>query len=206
MWSRVFNGAGRCVARLQTVSCAQNARIQPTTRSIFSCPSSAVVSQITREASCISKPTALRQFIAPHTITGGTLTSFNALRGFAACTATPVLRSSPLANQASRVQLVQSAKLGGSVVRPWLELGVRGMANKGGFGKNKSGTRKYKIKSWSALKRRFYAVKDGMKRMQAGTRHNAKNKSRRRRKQLVGMVPVFKPFVKKINKLGFKGT
>eukprot|EP00959_Pyramimonas_sp_CCMP1952_P413153 8657620-Pyramimonas_sp.AAC.1 len=95
------------------------------------------------------------------------------------------MRAPLLAGQGSRQQLIKSTVLGGSVVRPWAKLGVRGMANKGGNGKNKAGTRKYKIKSWSALKRRFYAVKDGMKRMQAGTRHNAKNKSRRRRKQLV---------------------
>jgi ribosomal protein L35 len=132
-----------------------------------------------------------------------------AFRAVAGGTATTALRAPTLPHQGLlgfRQTLQKSAVLGGAVIRPSAELGIRGMANRGGFGKNKQGTRKYKIKSWSALKRRFYKVKDGMKKMQAGTRHNAKNKSRRRRKQLVGMVPVFKPFVNKMKKLGFKGT
>mmetsp|Transcript_23691 Transcript_23691/g.51732 ORF Transcript_23691/g.51732 Transcript_23691/m.51732 type:complete len:209 (+) Transcript_23691:64-690(+) len=208
MWSRVVHSATRCVSRLHAVSSGvQNAGIQPTTRSLFSGSSSIVTQQITREAaSCNSlTPMAVRQFIASCTVNSASATPMRAIRGFAACTATPAMRPTPLAC-GSRQQLIRSTVLGGSIIRPWVELGVRGMANKGGNGKNKAGTRKYKIKSWSALKRRFHAVKGGMKRMQAGTRHNAKNKTRRRRKQLVGMVPVFKPFVKKIKKLGFKGT
>ncbi|GAQ80596.1 putative mitochondrial ribosomal protein L35 precursor [Klebsormidium nitens] len=67
-------------------------------------------------------------------------------------------------------------------------------------------TKKYKIKSYSSYKQRFWSMRDGgFKRMKAGKRHNASAKTKKQLRRLRTPTTTPPALAKVMRQLGFQG-